>query len=328
MFHERLYVYHTSPMSVAFESNGAPWLLLIFSLPAKRASERVQVWRKLRRHGALPLRSSGYVLPNNATNQERFEWLAAAIRKYKGEASVVQVHAIDDLPSETLVQRFVEARSRDYQFLIRELQKIRPTSKGLSAQVARLHKQFQEIGAIDFFTSPLRGRVETLLDRLDSVNRLAAKKTLPGRIKREYLDRTWMTRPRPGIDRVSSAWLIRRFIDIKAAFLFASDPRQHPEAIPFDMFQNAGGFGHCGEDCTFETLRKEFRIRDRRVATIAQIIHDADLADDKFGRVEGLGLDRVLIGWAQQGVSDEELLRRGMELIAGLYDSLPEGDHR
>lgn len=313
---------------MASRESGAPWLLLIFSLPAKRASERVQVWRKLKRDGALPLRSSGYVLPNNAMNQERFEWLAAAIRKYKGEASVVQVHAIDDLPSEALVQRFVEARSRDYEALIREQQKIRPTSTASSGQAARLRKRFQDIAAIDFFISPLRGRVETLLDRLDSLNRLPREKTIPGRVKKEYLDRTWMTRPRPGIDRVSSAWLIRRFIDPKAKFSFGSDPRQQPEAVPFDMFQQGGGFGHRGEDCTFETLRKEFRIRDPRVTTVAQIIHDADLSDAKFGRVEGLGLDRVLIGWAQQGISDEELLRRGMELIAGLYDSLPEGGQK
>lgn len=312
-------------MSEVPQGNCAPWLLLIFSLPAKRASERVQVWRKLKRHGALPLRSSGYVLPNDATNQERFEWLAAAIRKYKGEASVVQVHAIDDLPSGALVQRFIEARSRDYEALIQELQKIRPTSKASSGQVARLRNRFQEVAAIDFFASPLRGRVETLLDRLDSLNRLPVEKSFPGRIRKEYLERTWMTRPRPGIDRVSSAWLILRFIDPQAKFLFGSDPRQYPQAIPFDMFQRAGGFGHSGDDCTFETLRKEFRIRDRRVTTIAQIIHDADLSDGKFGRVEGVGLDRVLIGWAQQGISDEELLRRGMDLISGLYDSLAEG---
>lgn len=312
-------------MVIATPAGHAPWLLLIFSLPAKRASERVQVWRKLKRHGALPLRSSGYVLPNNASNQERLEWLAAAIRKYKGEASVVQVHAIDDLPSEALIQRFVEARSRDYEALIRELQKLRPTSAGSASHVARLRNRLQEIAEIDFFTSPLRGRVETLLDRFDSMNRLPVEKNPPSRTRKEYLDRAWITRPRPGIDRVSSAWLIRKFIDPKAKFLFASDPRQHPEAVPFDMFQQAGGFGHRGEDCTFETLRREFRIRERRVTAIAQIIHDADLSDGKFGRVEGLGLDRVLIGWAQQGISDEELLRRGMDLISGLYNSLGEG---
>jgi hypothetical protein len=138
---------------------------------------------------------------------------------------------------------------------------------------------------------------------------------------KEYLDRFWVTRPRPGIDRVSSAWLIRRYIDANARFVFANDPGQQPEAIPFDMFQG-NGFGHRGEDCTFETLRKEFAIRDTKVGVIAEIIHDADLADEKFGRGEGLGLDHVLIGWAQQGISDDELLRRGMEMIEGLYRSI------
>ena len=132
----------------------------------------------------------------------------------------------------------------------------------------------------------------------------------------------WITRPRPGIDRVSSAWLIRRFIDPRAKFAFLG--RRAPAgAIPFDTFL-AEGFGHRGDDCTFETLRKEFAIRDVKVVSIAEIIHDADLGDEKFARPEGLGLDRVLIGWAQQGVADDELLRRGMDLIEGLYQALPE----
>jgi len=103
--------------------------------------------------------------------------------------------------------------------------------------------------------------------------------------------------------------------------VFANDPCHHPDAVPFDMFQG-GGFGHRGDDCTFETLRKEFAIRDQKVEAIAEIIHDADLSDEKFGRTEALGLDRVLIGWAQQGISDDEVLRRGMEIIEGLYLSL------
>jgi len=140
--------------------------------------------------------------------------------------------------------------------------------------------------------------------------------------KNAYRSRVWITRPRPGIDRISSAWLIRNFIDKNATFIFDHDPNLHPAAIPFDMFQTTKGFGHRGEDCTFETLCKEFAIRDKRVRAIAQIIHDADLEDGKFGRIEGIGLDRTLIGWAKQGVGDEELLRRGMEIIEGLYGSI------
>ena len=300
---------------------GAPaWLLLIFSLPAKRATERVDVWRKLRRFGALQLPSSGYVLPNTAQNQEHFEWLAAAIRKYKGQASVVQVHAIDDRPHQQLVQEFNQARSADYEELLKALKKNRSLSKH-GPQLSRVRKRFQEISAIDFFNNPLRSRVEALLVRADS-GEVADANQSGGRLKKQYLNRSWVTRPRPGIDRVSSAWLIRRFIDPNAKFVFSDDPKRHPDAIPFDTFQ-AGGFGHRGEDCTFETLRKEFAIRDPKVATLAEIIHDADLGDEKFGQAEGLALDRVLIGWAQQGISDEELRRRGMDLIEGLYHSIP-----
>src|SRR6266478_9687544 len=105
-------------------SPSAPWLLLVFSLPAKSASQRVEIWRKLQRYGMLPLRSSGYILPNSAVNQERMEWLAAAIRTYKGQASVVQAQGFDDLPAERLKQRFLEARARDYQRLLHEAKKI------------------------------------------------------------------------------------------------------------------------------------------------------------------------------------------------------------
>jgi hypothetical protein len=122
------------------------------------------------------------------------------------------------------------------------------------------------------------------------------------------------------VDRSASAWLIRWFIDSKARFAFAPEEQVPKDSVPFDMFHESG-FGHRGEDCTFETLQKEFKIRDRRVKVISEIIHDADLADEKFGRKEGYGIDEVLKGWARQGIPDQELLDRGMQLIEGLYHS-------
>lgn len=308
-------------VSASADQQRSPWLLLMFSLPAKQASQRVEVWRKLKKYGTLPLRTSGYLLPNTPENQERFEWIAAAIRKYKGQASVAQLQAMDDLPSEKLRQMFLDARARDYEALLADLKKFAGKRKHVPGEIARFRRRLQEIGAIDFFKSPLRSRAEALLERTDSIGTAKAIPESGHKAKKQYMDRVWITRPRPGIDRVASAWLIRRFVGPNAQFVFANDPRQHPDAVPFDMFQG-GGFGHRGDDCTFETLRKEFAIRDPKVGVIAEIIHDADLADDKFGRSEGAGLDRVLIGWAQQGVSDEELLRRGIELIEGLYQSL------
>ena len=299
----------------------SPWLLLMFSLPSKRASERVGVWRRLRKYGTLALRASGYLLPNTPENHERFEWLAAAVRKYKGQASVARLEAIDNMPSDKLRQMFLDARARDYETLMRDLRKLTARKSKASGEVGRYRRRLQEIAAIDFFGSPLRSRAQALLESADPVRMGKTAFDTGRKARKQYLRRVWVTRPRPGIDRVSSAWLIRRFIDRNARFAFADDPARHPGAVPFDMF-HGGGFGHRGDDCTFETLRAEFAIRERKVGMIAEIIHDADLADEKFGRSEGLGLDRVLIGWAQHGISDEALLRRGMEMIEGLYQSL------
>ena len=294
--------------------------MLTFTLSAKRASDRVKVWRQLQRYGAVPLGNSGYLLPNNPSNQERFEWLATAIRKYPGDASVVKVQSIDNLSTPQLIGRFAEARAREYQELIRELQKLSsaPLHKRASGRFSRLRRRFSEIVEIDFFNSPLQKRVEELLARAGTSpppTGEAARVNL-----REYIGRIWVTRPRPGIDRAASAWLIRSFIDKRARFTFAPEEHIPPQAVPFDMFH--GGFGHRGEDCSFETLQKSFRIRDHKVSAIGEMIHDADLVDEKFGRKEGFGIDEVLKGWARKGVSDKDLLERGIQVMEGLYHSL------
>jgi hypothetical protein len=298
------------------------WLLLTFTLPTKRASQRVEVWRKLQRYGTVPLGNSGYLLPSNPMNEERFQWLATAIRKYGGDASIVHVQGIDNISTPQLIGRFAETRARDYQELIRQLQEFSamPLEKRAVGRLSRLRSRFQEIVEVDFFDSPLQKRVAELLVKADAARvtpRTAETRKIDAR---DYKNRVWITRPRPGVDRCASAWLIRRFIDSKARFAFAPEEKVPKDSVPFDMFHETG-FAHRGDDCTFETLQKEFKIRDRRVKVMSEIIHDADLADDKFGRKEGYGIDEVLKGWARQGVPDQELLNRGMQLIEGLYHS-------
>lgn len=308
-------------MNITRPRDSAPWLLLIFSLPSKRGSERVGIWRKLQKYGAHSLRNSGYVLPNNPTNQERFAWLARSIRGFKGEASVLQVQAIDDLPSENLKERFREDRKPDYTSVIREVQRLKYSDPGFSAQLARLKRRLEEIVEIDFFECPLRGKAREAVLRAERPMKPA---TRPGKgrvAKKDYQNRIWLTRPRPGIDRTASGWLIRKFIDPKAVFIFDLGIEAHPDAVPFDMYE-AGGFGHEGDNCTFETLCRRFGIRDKKVGMLAKAIHDADIEDGKFGRNEGVIVNRILKGWAGQGAGDDELMRRGIEMIEGLYQAI------
>lgn len=276
----------------------------------------MSVWRKLQRYGSLPLGNSGYLLPNDPANREKFEWLATTIRGSGGEASVLDVQSIDNYSGPQLQKRFTNARSTDYRQLLKHLR----VAKRGAATVgnARLRRRFQEIASIDFFGSPLREQVEKSLTALQQPEPPTAEF---GPVSRSaYQNRTWVTRPRPGVDRVMSAWLIRTFIDPKAKFAFASENQKPSGSVPFDMYE--GGFGHRGEDCTFETLTKAFRIKDKSVAIMGEIVHDADVFDDKFGRKEGFGIDEIMKGWAQTIVNDGELLDRGMQLAAGLYQSM------
>src|ERR1700730_18684623 len=187
------YMYNTNEMSVP-STKEVSWLLLVFSLPARSTSQRVQIWRKIQRYGMLALRSSGYVLQNKAANQERMEWLATAIRTYKGQASVVQVQGFDDLPSEQLRQLFVEARSRDYQKLLHEAKKVLALSPSRrpGGPLNRIRRRFLELQDIDFFGSPLRAKVENLLAQADRAETQPAGRNVRGK-SGEYVKRVWMT---------------------------------------------------------------------------------------------------------------------------------------
>jgi len=227
------------------------------------------------------------------------------------------VQSIDNCATPQLKKRFTEASAEAYRELLSEAAGAQ-ASKVSPIQIARLRQRFQEISAIDFFGSPIRDQVERALAALSAPRSPDSDSTKisPG----DYRGRVWITRPRPGVDRVMSAWLIRKYVDPRARFAFAVGVNEPKNSVPFDMYE--GGFGHRGDDCTFETLTKAFRIRDKFVQIMGQIVHDADLFDEKFGRREGFGIDEVMKGWAQQNLSDSQLLDRGMELAEGLYHSL------
>src|SRR5581483_1779310 len=160
------------------------------------------------------------------SNRERFQWLSSMIRSHKGEASVVEVQGIDNLPRTELVKRFNEARAREYQALAEEAEKISSTvtETRRMAQFGRIRRRFQEIVTIDFFQSPAQRRFAELIARLESGGEKGQRTLRKGHSElRNYQGKVWVTRPRPGIDRSACAWLIRRFIDTKARFAFAED---------------------------------------------------------------------------------------------------------
>jgi hypothetical protein len=295
------------------------WLLLLFTLPTNRNTERVAVWRRLKKMGAVQFKTSTYLLPDEPAQYEQFQWLAQQIRDYGGDSTLVRAQEIEGLTSEKAIAMFNEARARDYVELRRSLQSFIGRRKKIDAEegaatLERLTRQFREIRAVDFFDSARGHDIAMLLRRAEGPRRSRQLGKLDAR---QYQGKTWLTRPRPEIDRVGSAWLISKFIDRKPKFVFAPKADAVPDAIPFDMLD--AEFSHHGNYCTFETLTKCFAISDKSVAKIGEMIHDADLDDARFQRVEAVGIDRVLKGWAKDGLPDEEILRRGFECFDALY---------
>jgi hypothetical protein len=295
------------------------WLLLLFSLPTNRNTERVAVWRRLKKMGAVQIKTSTYLLPDEPAQYEQFQWLAKQIRDYGGDSTLVRAHEIEGLTKERVIAIFNDARAKHYGELRKSLQSFIARQKKMDAEEAgseleRLTRRFREVRAVDFFDSPRGHDVAMLLRRAEGPKQSRQLETLD---VKQYQGKTWLTRPRPEIDRVGSAWLISKFIDRKPKFVFASSADAFPNAIPFDMLDVE--FSHHGNYCTFETLTKRFAISDKSLVKIGEMIHDADLDDARFQRVEAIGIDRVLKGWAKEGLSDQEILRRGFECFDALY---------
>lgn len=296
------------------------WLLLLFNLPAGRKTERVSVWRRLKKIGAIQLTTSTYVLPDRPALYELFQWLAKQIRDYGGDATLIRAQEIEGLSNEKLIQSFNAARDTAYGELgvaVRALPKRGRSQRDAPDALEKLKKQFRAIREVDFFDAPRGREVEVLLRRAEEQSPSQKSRAQTRLARNKYQGRTWLTRPRPEIDRVGSAWLIRRFIDAKANFVFATKPSAIPNALPFDFPE--GEFSHQGEDCTFETLLKRFGIDDKHLRKLGEMVHDADLEDAKFQRPECIGIDRALKGWARRGMSDDDILVNGGTFFDGLY---------
>jgi hypothetical protein len=276
--------------------------------------------------GAVPLKSSAYLLPDSPDRYEQFQWLAQEIQRDGGDATLLRVDRIENMQEPDVVRQFQEARNHDYAALAERYRKLlKGRGPRLTEELARLAREMARITEIDFFEAPGRREVERAREAVEertASGRGRPAGTAPPLDLAALKGRRWVTRPRPHVDRIASAWLIKRFVDPAAEFVFAPPDQIPADAIPFDM---AGvEFGHHGEDCTFETLLRRTGLRDRKLAVLAEIVHEADIKDQKFAREEARGIDLALRALLSAIKDDHEALAQGMTLFDGLYSTVGE----
>ena len=308
------------------------WLLLVHQLPASPSNLRVRTWRRLQQLGAIAVKQAVYVLPDSPAAREDFEWLKTEIETSSGRATLFVADTADTWSSDELVQEFRRARENDYASLSRDLERSLAATRRKRAPrrsrratlriVETFRQRLAAVEAIDFFTSAGRDRAAALIGELHQAlagNTGTDPASSDQRTRDAYVGRTWVTRPRPGIDRMGSAWLIKRFIDPEGRFGFVDQPPASGNAIPFDMF--GVEFTHHGEWCTFETLVHRFAIADGAVSRLASIVHDLDLKDAKFGAPEAPAVGAMVDGFQALYPDDHVLLEQGMTMCEALYRS-------
>jgi hypothetical protein len=308
-------------------------MLLIHQIPPRPAYLRVKVGRQLQRLGAVAIKNSVYALPAGEDAQEDLQWVLREVVKGGGDASIVEARFVDGLSDHQVVALFNAAREADYQALGAQVREALsglprrgppPASRRVEAagQVARLRRRLAELVAIDFFGAAGREAAEGLVAGLEArmkPENEASQPSKPTMPVEAAQGRTWVTRSGIKVDRMASAWLIRKFIDPRARFKFVptKDYRPQPRELRFDMFD--AEFTHEGDLCTFEVLLQRFGLDDPGLRQVAEIVHDIDLKDAKFGRDEAAGIGQLVSGIAAAHADDEERLARGTALFDDLY---------
>jgi hypothetical protein len=310
------------------------WLLLIHQLPSKPAYFRVKIWRRLQRIGAVAVKSTVYALPANAETQEDFEWLLKEIVEGGGEAMVCEARLVDGLTDTQAHALFDAARDEDYEAIAKEaralLARLEATATtdekpDVRTHAGRLRKRLVEIATIDFFGATGRLSAESLIAELE--HRLVEDTDMaeehpkaPSLTVADLKGRIWVTRKGVHVDRIACSWLIRRFIDPDATIRFVPGKgyEPNPGEVRFDMFE--GEITHEGDRCSFEVLLDRAAIADLALQVIAEIVHDIDLKDAKFGREEMAGIASMIAGICAVNPTDEQRIVQGGMVFDSLYE--------
>jgi hypothetical protein len=299
------------------------WHLLVLSLPTENATARMRAWRSLKAAGAAVLRDGVYVLPDGPVHGDTLRAVAADVRSSGGEARVFSGEFDDEQDPRSLFDRGPE-----FGTLLAEIGNLRAaldddTAAQVVKQARRLRKAFEQLAAIDFYPGEARAQTAAALEALEVDAARAAAPDEPHAVSQtiqrldiaDYQGRVWATRRRPWIDRLASAWLIRRFIDPDARFLWLKSPADCPKrALGFDF--DGATFSHVGAMVTFETLLASFDLRTPALLRIGVLVHGLDA-----GGVlppEAAGVERVLAGMRDAITDDDQLLLAAAGVFEGL----------
>ena len=315
------------------DQNQTEWLLLIHQIPPKPDYFRVKIWRRLQKIGAVAIKQSVYVLPNNGQAYEDLHWIVKEILEGGGAASLSKAIFFEGLSNTRIESLFQVARDQEYEKIVEDTQAIlkdltkeseRSGSIALKKkkEVSRIQSRFNEIVAIDFFNAPGREAADRIVTECDVFLRETKGDFSPGIQEfKNICRRIWVTRKGIYVDRIACGWLILRFIDPEGQLKFVESERYRPrpKELRFDMFE--GEFTHKGDNCTFEVLVSTFNLTSQPITAIAEIVHDIDLKDNKYSRPEVSGIQAVFFGMAATCSTDQDRLERGWMILDELYAS-------
>ena len=318
------------------------WLMLIHQIPPKPDYLRVRIGRRLQRIGAVAIKNSVYALPAGPEAYEDFQWIVREIDEAGGDAFVSEASLRDGLSDEAVRARFDASRNEEYASIIADAKTLLATARKVAArsgrdtarhkpgarqpafenELAKLRRRFESASAIDFFGAPQQSVAATALSEIQALLRRRATDTRELKQPHAIDGATWVTRRDVHVDRIASAWLIRRFIDRHPTFRFVDAKRYaHRDGeLRFDMFE--AEYTHVGDACTFETLVSTFVGDDAALRELAEIVHDVDCKDAKFRRDEAPGLARMIAGLVALHANDEERVEHGTTVFEILYAAL------
>lgn len=305
------------------------WLILIVSLPTQNAAGRMRVWRALKAMGCGVLRDGVYLLPNRPGSRRALQDQAEDVLAGGGNAQILVLDSEDGTQQAVFEGLF--DRSGEYAKLIeaiRQAADLEPASEEparLRKQLDRLSKDFEALVAVDFFPGEAREQAAVALEDLEHAVAAALAPDEPHAVQRrierldpaEYRGRPWATRQRPWVDRLASAWLIQRFIDPEARFLWLASPADCPaDALGFDF--DGATFTHVGAKVTFEVLLASFGLaRDAVLQRLGGLVHYLDVGGIPVP--EAAGLESLLRGMRQRLPDDDALLAQAGQVFDSLY---------